>query len=453
MEVPEVRFAQSRGVRIAYQEFGSGPPVVVIPPLVSNMELLWEHELYRRVLEYQARHLHVAMFDKRGIGLSDRFEEHPTLEQRIEDVTAVMDAVGFERASIVGLSEGGLMAQLFASTCPERVDRLVVINTGVLDNQVDAEEILRHSPIGSAERARSVFDQLVESWGEDPRFFVEWFSPSQIGNVGFVRWTGRYECLSATRADLRRQIDSIFGLMVAYGPEALARIEAPTLVMSVRGDRIMPPGFSPLIAERVRDARLVEFDGEDHFCWMMPDWREVNDSLIGFLIDQPIVQREQERRFAVVLFTDIVNSTATAASMGDTTWRETLDSHDRIAWRSTDRHRGHIVKTTGDGLLAIFDTPSAAISCATELRSDLAGIGLDIRAGLHAGEIEVRDATDVAGVAVHMAARVEQAAGAGQILLSGTMRDLLLGSDVVTADAGEHVLKGFEGRWPLYAVC
>jgi class 3 adenylate cyclase len=454
MEVPEIRFARSDdGVRIAYQAFGSGPPVVIASGLVSNVELNWEHELTRRVLEYQSRHVRTVLFDKRGIGCSDRFEEFPSLEQRIGDISAVMDAEGLERASLVGLSEGGVMCQLFAATCPERVDRLVLVDTHILDNQVSFDDLFRDTWLGSLEGLMSTFDHLVESWGEDPVFFVDLFCPSQRDNEGFIRWAGRWERLSATRDDIRRQLDS-FGMMFAtHGPEILDSIVAPTLVMHVRGDRVAPAKIGRLLAERIPGAQYREFDGEDHFVWIMPNWRELVDCWIEFVTDRPIAERAHSRRFAAVLFTDIVDSTRSLSAMGDATWRETLDSHDRIAWRTTDDHHGHIVRTTGDGLLAIFDTPSAAIHCAAALRRELAAIGLEIRAGLHAGEIEVRDETEIAGLAVHVAARVEQAAAPGQVLMSATMRDLLLGSDISTEDAGEHTFKGVDGQWRLFALC
>jgi class 3 adenylate cyclase len=453
MEVPETRFAvTSDAVRIAYQAFGEGPPVVMVPGLVSNAELNWEHELTRRVLEYEARHVRVVLFDKRGIGCSDRFEEPPTLEQRIGDISAVMDAEGLERASVLGLSEGGVMSQFFAATCPERVDRLVLVESDILDNQVSFDDRYDGHELASIDKVLWLFERVIDSWGVDPRFFVEWFCPSQRDNEGFVRWAGRWERLSATRDDIARQIASFVGMKDGLGPETLDRIVAPTLVMHMRGDRVAPVAAARLVAGRIRGAEYREFDGIDHFAWVAPNWRELVDCVIEFVTGRPVAGLEPTRRFAVVLFTDIVDSTRSLSDVGDVTWRETLDRHDRIAWKTTDDHRGHIVRTTGDGLLATFDSPSAATHCAAALRRELAAIGVDIRAGLHAGEIEVRDETEIAGLAVHVAARVEQAAAAGQVLMSGTMRDLLLGTDIGTEDAGEHTFKGVDGQWRLHAL-
>jgi len=452
VEVPEVRFASSDGLRLAYQAFGSGPPLVVVPPLVSNVELTWEHELYRRVYEHTARHQRIVQFDKRGIGLSDRFEQHPTLDQRMHDILAVMDAEGLERASLMGLSEGGLMAQLFAAAHPERVDHLILMNSAAKLTDLQGLESYSDGPLDWVKEMAPRFEELIESWGDEPRCFVEWFCPSQGENESFIRWWGRCERLTATQADFRRQVESIGSLLAEPTPSALDRIRAPTLVLHVTGDRVIPVAIGRLLADRIDGAELVEVPGEDHFLFVMANWREIIDREIEFATGQAVPRQQAQRRLATVLFTDIVDSTTAASSVGDATWREMLDSHDRIAWRSVDQHRGHVIKSTGDGLLATFDTPSSAVACAAELRRELASVGLQIRAGVHAGEVEVRDETDIAGLAVHIAARVEQEAGPGEILVSATMRDLLLGSGLELRDVGARDLKGVEGSWQLFAL-
>jgi len=231
--------------------------------------------------------------------------------------------------------------------------------------------------------------------------------------------------------------------------QRLGDIVAPTLVMNVMGDRLIHPAGGRFLADRIPGARSVELAGEDHFFWVMPNWREGNDCWIEFVTGAKPGARS-ERRFATVLFTDIVGSTARAAQVGDDAWRRTLDGHDRIAWKTVGRHRGTLVKNTGDGLLVTFDSPSQAIACSAELARELAGIGLAIRAGLHAGEVEVREDGDVAGLAVNLAARVQQAAREGSTYVSSTMRDLLLGGSLSFADRGEHALKGIDGAWRLY---
>jgi class 3 adenylate cyclase len=453
VDVPEVRFANSDSARVAYQAYGDGPALVAVPPLVSNLEIAWEHELYRRAFERFARHVRVVIFDKRGTGLSDRYEKYPTVEQRIGDIAAVMDAEGIQRASLLGLSEGGLISQLFAGACPERVDRLVLLNSCMPEKDVETREIYAQSYFGSEEALLAGLEGLVESWGVDPGYLVDLFCPCQKDNPAFVRWAGRYARLGCTSADLGRHLESINLLCAEHGIETLERIQAPTLVIQVSCDRVVPPGFARFMAEHIRGARYLEVAGDDHFCWVMPNWREVVDPIIEFVTDRPVARTEVTRRFAVVMFTDIVDSTTSAARVGDATWRETLDSHDRIAWRAANDHGGRIVKSTGDGVLAIFESPSAAVACATELRAELAAIGLDIRAGLHAGEIEVRDETDISGLAVHIAARVEHAADSGQILVSPTLRDLLLGTELQVRDTGERRLKGLDGAWRLFELC
>jgi pimeloyl-ACP methyl ester carboxylesterase len=237
MEIPEIRFAKSGDVNIGYQRFGTGPDVVIIPPLVSNIEIMWEHELWRRAFEYHARHVRVLHFDKRGIGVSDRLEQHPTLEQRIDDINAVMDTERVRQASILGLSEGGLMAQLFAAIHPERVDRLILINSLPGVSAWSHLEQSTDKPIPELDELLGVLRQLVETWGREPSFLVEWFMPSQRDNPSFLRWVARYQRQTASPADIRRQIESLLFLDAA---DRLQDVKAPTLVMNVAGDRIIP---------------------------------------------------------------------------------------------------------------------------------------------------------------------------------------------------------------------
>jgi class 3 adenylate cyclase len=416
--------------------------------LVTNIEIVWEHEFYRRFFEYIGRHVRITAFDKRGIGLSDKFQGAPTLEQRTGDILAVMEAAGLERPALVGASEGGLMAQLFAAQHPDRVDRLALCNA----NPGRSGFIAAHrDPDGSLDRlARLVerFDRIVEAWGRDPQFFVDLFCPSNSDNVAFVRWWGRLQRQSATAADIRRQADSLTALDAA---PFLAEITAPTLVMHAAGDRVLPVASGRYIAERIPDARFVEIPGDDHFVEPTPRWQEIADTWLEFVTgSRP--SRQTERRVMTVVFTDIVNSTSRTATTGDGQWRRLLDSHDRIAWEIVDRHRGTIVKSTGDGVLARFDAPSHAIEFSVDFRRELADLGIQIRCGLHTGEVEMRENGDITGTAVNLAARVEQAADDGIILVSSTVRDLLLGGPTHFSDRGEHSLKGFDQPWHLFAL-
>jgi class 3 adenylate cyclase len=450
MGPPVTKYARAGNLHLAYQRFGSGPDVVLIPPLVSNVELAWDHELYRRVLEHDGRHIKMLMFDKRGIGCSDRFEQLPTLEERIGDITAVMDAEGIERASLLGMSEGGLMAQLFAARYPDRVDKLLLLNTaaGLLSPMEVADHVKpSERPLDVAELLNGMKD-LVATWGSEPLYMVDWMMSSQADNASFVRWVGRLQRQTATPADLERQVISV----VALDPSAeLSAIHAPTLVMHVTGDRVLHVAYGRHLASRIAGASYVEIPGEDHFCWVMPNWRDIADCALEFLTGNAI-PCSTERRFATVLFTDLVNSTKSTSASGDAAWRETLDSHDRICRDVIDRHQGRLVKNTGDGVLATFDSPSGAVSAATSLVDILGSIDLTIRAGIHAGEMEFRSDGDISGTAVNLAARVEQAADPGHVFVSSTVRDMLIGSEHSFSERGAFELKGIEGSWRLFAL-
>jgi class 3 adenylate cyclase len=446
--VPDVRFADSDGVAIAWTQWGSGPDLLVVSPLVSNVEIVWEHEIYRRFLEYMGRHLRMTNFDKRGMGISDRFDGQPTLEQRTGDILAVMDAAGLEKPALMGLSEGGLIAQLFAAMHPDRVDRLLLANSFPgMSGFVAAHQ----DPDGSFEPLYAklrMFEKLVETWGRDPQFLVDWFAPSQSDNEAFVRWIGRFQRQSATASDLRRQLDNISSLDTT---DRMSEIAVPTLVLHGVGDAVTPAAAGRGIAETIPGARFIELQTDDHFLLSALDWTEIADLVIEFVTGcRP--EHRNERRFATVVFTDIVASTARTTAAGDDRWCNTLDSHDQIAWDTAERHHGTIVKSTGDGLLARFDSPSQAVQFASDLRQELAGIDLRIRCGVHTGEIELRQSGDISGVAVNLAARVEQAAEDDRIFVSSTVRDMLLGGETRFEDRGEHSLKGFENLWRLFAL-
>jgi class 3 adenylate cyclase len=288
--------------------------------------------------------------------------------------------------------------------------------------------------------------RVVETWGRDPAFLVDFFMPSQRENPAFLRWVARYQRQTASPADFRRQVESVIPLDAT---DQLSTIKAPTRVIHITGDRAVPVAAGRYLAAKIPRAEYIEIEGEDHFCWVMPHWRKVVDAWLEFIIGTP-PSTHSERSFATVLFTDIVGSTERARRVGDAAWRLTLESHDRIAWKTINGHRGRVVKSTGDGLLVTFGIPSDAVECAASLRRELAGIGVLIRGGLHAGEVVVREDGDVSGLAVNLAARVVQAAPDGLIYVSSTVRDLLLGGNQPFADRGEHALKGVDGSWRLY---
>jgi len=451
MRVPEVRYARSGDLRLAYQKWGDGPPLLIIPDLISNCEVTWEHESYRRTYEHLGKHMTCVYFDKRGIGMSDRFDEAPTLEQRDADVLAVMDEVGWSSAHIVGQSEGGAMGMLFAVEHPERVESLTIMNSFVPPTyRPRLDEFVRDGdpPMLSEEDIYGHFIHILGTWGEDASYLVGWECPSQVGNEAFTRWMARLMRFAASPNDFVRQLDSIFNFDAGDAPE---RVTTRTQVIHVTGDLTLTVAGGRLLADLIPDAKLVEVDGADHFSWIMPNWRDIADEVITFAIGGEI-KRTTSRKFATVMFTDIVDSTKQSAAVGDEAWRGVLDGHDRTARRLIDQHDGQVIKSTGDGLLATFDSPSQGVECGLQLAEELRGIGIDIRAGIHAGEIEVHDDGNISGIAVNLAARVEQCAGNGELWSSPTVRDMLLGSAATFDDQGEHALKGIDGAWRLYAV-
>lgn len=446
MEVPEIRFANAPdGVRIAYQTWGAGPTLVIVPALISHIEMAWESELFRRCFERLGRHLRVVQFDKRGIGLSDRFDESPTPTQRIADFTAVMDAEGIERAAIGGVSEGGVMALLFAAEHPDRVDKVVVTNTASPVRYWDRLERLGSPNRLSVGELHQRWQAVADGWASDPVLMVDWIAPGLRDNESVVRWTARFQRLAATREGVRRQIDSVFELDAGDAPE---RVTAPTLILHSRGDQVLDVGHGRILDELIPDSRLIELDNSDHFWWYSADWRQFADAHIEFVTGAP-VHDVTSRRFGAVLFTDMVDSTTSATTVGDSHWHDTLDSHTRICEREVAAVGGQVVKSTGDGVLALFDSPSPAIEAARAMRQELLGLGVRIRAGVHAGEVELHESGDISGLAVNLAARVEQAAPDGEILVSSTVRDLLLGGSHAFEEVGEHDLKGITGRWTL----
>lgn len=451
MQVPPVHYARSGDLHIAYQTWGQGPRLLIIADLISSAEVTWEHELYRRTLEHVGKHLTCAYFDKRGIGMSDRFDEAPTLQQRNDDIGAVMDALGWESAHVFGQSEGGVMAQLFAADHPERVESVTITNSFPPPRYLPRVfDFVREDdpPTLSKREIYEHFEVVLQTWGVDASYLIDWAMPSQTGNESFARWMTRLQRMAATPRQFKRQLDSAFDLDAGDAPE---RITAPTMVMHTTGDKEIHVSLGRLLADVIPGARFVEIAGEDHLYWAMSNWRDVADEIIQFVTGGR-VPPTTTRRFGTVLFTDIVGSTRQSASMGDANWRGVLDAHDRTARAIIDEHQGRVVKSTGDGLLALFDSPSQGVNCGLRLCGDLRGIGIEIRAGVHAGEIEVHDDGDISGIAVNLAARVEQRAAAGELWASSTVRDLMLGGDASFGERGQHELKGIDGRWSLYSV-
>jgi pimeloyl-ACP methyl ester carboxylesterase len=436
------RYARSGEVNIAYQVVGEGPlDLVFVSGWVSNLDLMWEEPSFARFLRRLASFSRLILFDKRGTGLSDRVpdDDLPTLEARMDDVRAVLDAVGAERAALLGHSEGGPMCLLFAATYPERTVALVLIGTYARRLVGDGY------PFGAAPQAYEAFlQEIADGWGGPVG--LEGRAPSLVDDERFRTWWSDYLRMSASPG-------AALALTRMNGDidvrPALETIAVPTLVVHRTGDRSLPVEGARYLADRIRGARLAELPGDDHLPFV-GDQDAILDEIEEFLTG---VRRgvETDRVLATVLFTDIVGSTDRAVQLGDRAWRDLLDSHHLAVRRELDRWRGTEVDTVGDGFLATFDGPARAIRCACAIRDAVRRLGLEVRAGLHTGECEVQGDT-VAGIAVHIGARVSALAGAGEVLVSSTVKDLVAGSGIEFDERGEQELKGVPGRWRLYSV-
>ena len=381
----------------------------------------------------------VITFDRRGSGLSDPLEGAPTLEEQMDDVLAVMDAAGSEQAAIVATLEGGPMAALFAASHPDRTQSLTMYAT--FARSVWAPD---YDWAWSAEDRTARMDECVEHWGQG--LVAGSVAGSRMRDPRFMEWAGRLERLAASPATIKRIFDLIGEFDVR---EVLPSIRVPTLVMHRRDDSFIKVEHSRYIAERIPGARYVELEGPDNM-FAVGDSEAILGELEEFLTGTRH-EREPDRMLATVMFTDIVDSTQRAADMGDRHWRDLLERHDELFRRSLERHRGREVKRTGDGFLATFDGPARAIRCAASITEAVEELGLELRAGLHTGECEVMS-DDLGGLAVHIAARVMSYADAGEVLVSSTVKDLVVGSGIDFEDRGTHDLRGVPGDWRLFRV-
>ena len=434
------RYAKSGDLHIAYTVQGDGPiDLVWIPPWVSQVEYLWSEPSLERVMERLTRFARVITFDRRGSGLSDQFWGAPTLEDQMDDVIAVMDATGSERAAIAGTLEGGPMAALFAATYPDRVSALVLYATFARATWAPDYDWAW----GPEERDARI-DYLIERWGEG--MVAAGVAPHQMSDPAFMEWAGRLERLAASPATIRRIFELIGEIDVR---DVLPSIRVPTLVMHRREDTFIKIEHSRYIASRIPDARFVELEGDENM-FSVGD----TEGLLGEIEEHLTGSRhahEPDRMLATVMFTDIVDSTRRAAELGDRGWRFLLERHDALFRQALERHRGREVKRTGDGFLATFDGPARAIRCAASVAEAMGSLGIEVRAGLHTGELEVMDG-DLGGLAVHIAARVMDRASPCEVLVSGTVKDLVVGSGIGFEERGEHELRGVPGEWRLYAV-
>jgi pimeloyl-ACP methyl ester carboxylesterase len=427
-------------VHIAYQVFGSGElDVVLVPGYVTHVELVWESEPFVRALESLASYARVITFDRRGSGLSDPVAEAPTLEQRMDDVRAVMDAAGSERAAMVGISEGVPMSILFAATYPERVQALVCCG-GMARSTQDVDY-----PWAAPADAllESGLELVIPHWGEGA--IIEVAAPSQADNPEARAFFARMERASASPGMLAALAQMFLDIDVR---DVVPNVHVPTLVLHRRHDRLVDVRNGRWLAEHLPNARLVELPGDDHVLWTEePELAlgEIQEFLTGTHYTP-----ELERTLATVVFTDIVDSTRTAAEFGDRRWREVLERHQGTVRAALARFGGREVKSIGDGFLATFDGPARAIRCAQAILESSEELGIRVRAGVHTGECEVMG-DDIGGIAVHIAARVSALAGPSEVLVSRTVKDLVAGSGIDFSDRGAHTLKGVPDTWQLYA--
>jgi class 3 adenylate cyclase len=437
---PVARYAKSGDLHIAYAVEGDGPiDLVWIPPWISQVEYLWAEPSLERVMARLTQFARVITFDRRGSGLSDPLYGAPTLEEQMDDVLAVMDAAGSTNAAIWGTLEGGPMAALFAATFPDRTDALVMYATFAR-----ATWAPDYDWAWPAETRNMHMEEGIEQWGKG--YVASGVAPSQTGDPAFMEWAGRLERLAASPSTIRRIFDLIGEFDVR---DVLPSIRVPTLVLHRAEDSFIKVEHSRYIASKIPGARYVELEGEENM-FSLGDVEALVGEIEEFLTGSRH-EREPDRMLATVLFTDICDSTRRAAEMGDRGWRFLLERHDALFRQALDRHRGREVKRTGDGFLATFDGPARAIRCAASVAEAMGTLGLQIRAGLHTGELEVMDG-DLGGLAVHIASRVMGHAGPNEVLVSGTVKDLVVGSGIDFEERGERELRGVPGEWRLFAV-
>ncbi|WNG93103.1 adenylate/guanylate cyclase domain-containing protein [Mycobacterium sp. ITM-2016-00318] len=436
---PPTRYARCGDLSIAYQVFGDGPhDLLIVPGYVWHIEQLWNEPGYHRMMRELTDFARVINYDKRGTGMSDPVPAAPSLDERMDDVLAVLDATGTERTTIFGISEGGPIGALFAATHPERTERLIIYGSFVCSlDRADGPGVERY-----ADRWREIRADAEGRWGEGVN--LAWAAPS-IDTPTMRRAVGLWERLYMSPAMARANMKANFEIDIR---PILSSISVPTLVLHRSGEAV-PIEHGRYYADHIPGARIVELHGSDH-------WPFVGDvdAIVAEVEEFVTGVRglpESETLLATVLFTDIVGSTERAASLGDATWRAVLEEHDEIVRRQLAAHGGREIKNLGDGFLAMFDRPARAVRSATNIASEAASLGISIRAGLHTGECEQRG-DDVAGLAVHIGARIGALAAPDEVLVSGTVRDLVLGSGIDFADRGHHVLKGVPGEWHLFAV-
>ena len=438
--MPKTRYARNGDARIAYQVIGDGPfDLIAVPGFVSNVEYLWEIPGVAAILERFASYARLITWDKRGTGLSDPLLRSPPLEERMDDMLAVLDAAGSEQAALFGVSEGGPLSILFTATHPQRVSALVTY--GAAPRHAWAPDYtwgIRPEQYNDAAK-----EAVLDRWGDG--VLLELFAPSYRDDERMREVWGTYQRLGASPS---MGLATLLAMMEIDVRDILPSVRVPTLLIHRAGDRAIPAKSSRFMSERIPNAKYVELEGEDHL-WFVGDVDAIFDEVEGFLTG---VRRNvvRDRMLATVLFTDMVDSTRKVAELGDRRWRELLTEHDALVRRELERFRGRELKTIGDGFLATFDGPARAVTCAGAIRDRAHSLGITVRAGVHTGECEVIG-DDIAGVAVNIAARISALAGPDEVLVSRTVTDLVYGSGIEFKDRGRLELKGVPNTWHLFA--
>lgn len=431
---PRTQYAKSGDVHIAYQVFGEGAvDLVFVPGFVSHIENYWDEPNFARWLRRLGSFSRVIMFDKRGTGLSDQVSELPGMDQRMDDVRAVMDAVGIKRAAIFGISEGGSLATLFAATHPERSQALIIYGGFAQFS----------SWIPTQEAMESLFQYIDKSWGSGESWLN--FAPTKEGDLAFQQWWGKFERLGASPGAVKTLMRMNSQIDIT---EILPSVNVPTLVIHRKDDLLVRVEAGRLLAERIPGAKYVELSGADHLPFVGENSDRILDEMEHFLTGETSTP-SVERVLATVVFTDIVGSTARAQTLGDRTWGDLLDLHDKAVRKELSRFRGNEIKWTGDGFLAAFDRPARAIQCALAIVNTVRALGLEVRAGIHTGEVDFVK-NDIRGIAVHIASRVADLANGGDVVVSRTVKDLVAGSGIAFQDYGTHELKGVPDQWMLF---
>jgi pimeloyl-ACP methyl ester carboxylesterase len=435
------RYARNGDVSLAYEVFGKGDrDILVTLGWVASFQSAWEDPEYARWLRRLGTFGRVIMWDKRGTGLSERLppDRLPTLEERIDDMRVVMDAAGSERAVLVGISEGASLSAVFAASHPERTESLVLIGGFARMLYDDDYEW------GARPEATARFNErMAETWGDNAGLLKLWAPSVADDPVAQDHWN-RMLVFGGTPATAIGWLRMIQDTDIRA---TLPAIRVPTLVLHRRDDRLVSVEHARYMAGAIPDARLVELERADHLWWIAGD--DILDEIESFLTGTTTAF-EPDRVLATVMFTDIVDSSRRATELGDRRWRDLVDAHDRAVRSALQRYRGREVKTLGDGFLATFDGPGRAIRCARDVREAVRRIGLDVRAGLHTGEVET-NGDDISGIAVNIGARVGATAARGEVLVSQTVKDLVAGSGLDFEDRGEHDLKGV-GTWRLWSL-